>query len=64
MPTPMHVYLEIASRYGVDTSNETAIDNFYIETIVTLPEEEQQAILDELLCREGESAFSLTLDET
>ena len=59
MPTPMHVYNEIAARYGVDSTDEEAVDHFFEVTLqgFTLPE--QQAIFDELLSRDGETEGDL-----
>lgn len=54
MPTPMYVYAEIAARYGVDSDDFNAVDDFFSEKIQCLPKKVQQAILDELLSRDGE----------
>lgn len=54
MATPMHVYEDIASRYGVDPSNQDAVDDFFDLTVPTLPEEIQISIKYELLARETE----------
>lgn len=55
MPTPMYIFNEIAARYGVDPKNQDAVKKFYTETIQTLNPEEQQAIAEELLARDGET---------
>lgn len=47
MTTPMHVYSEIAARYGAKT--EAEVDHFFQVEILKLPAEIQQAIFDELL---------------
>ena len=54
MATSMKIYAEIASRYGVDPKDETAVDKFYEVTILTLLEDEQEKILTELMNRDGE----------
>lgn len=54
MPTPMHVFAEIARRYGVDFADENRVDRFYMEEVPQLPMPEQVAIWDELLARDGE----------
>lgn len=56
MPTPNHVFNEIAARHGVDPADDEAVDVFYEETLATLPEETRKSILDELLARDGEEA--------
>ena len=55
MATPMHVYAEIAARYGVDPADDDAVDHFFIERAGTLPVGEQQLIAMELLGRDGEA---------
>lgn len=50
----MYVYAEIAARYGVDSDDFNAVDDFFSEKIQCLPKKVQQAILDELLSRDGE----------
>jgi hypothetical protein len=61
MPTPMHVFDEIAFRYlpeldlSDDAAVEKAVDTFWEEIIPSLPKEEQQGIFDELLDRDCEA---------
>ncbi len=52
----MHVFADIARKYGIDPTNDTAIDEFFISTVPTLTENEQQAIFTELLQRENEAS--------
>lgn len=47
MTTPMHVYSDIAHRYGATTEEE--VDHFFQVEIFKLPSDIQQAIFDELL---------------
>ena len=47
MSTPMHIYDEIAERYGAKTEEE--VDRFFQVEVFKLPAEVQQAIFDELL---------------
>jgi len=54
MATPMHVFNEIAGRYGVESTDEEAVDRFFIYHVPKLSQNTQQAILDELLARDGE----------
>lgn len=54
MSTPMHVYNEIAARYGVDPADDDAVDRWFEEEAAKLPEDEQAAIGRELLERDGE----------
>lgn len=56
MATPMHVYAEIAARYGVDPSDDDAVDSFFIERAARLPVGEQELIASELFGRDGEVA--------
>lgn len=53
MPTPPHVFQEIAARHGLGSSEEQ-INQFYSEDLKQLPVSERQAVLDELLARDGE----------
>ena len=55
MPTPMHVFVEIAARHGVDPKDEAAVTRFF-ERVGRMKPQEQQAIMDELLARDGEPA--------
>jgi len=56
MPTSMYVFADIARKYGIDPTNDAAIDEFFITTVPTLTEDEQQAIFTELLQRENDTA--------
>ena len=54
MPTPMHVYDEIAARFGVDATDPEAVTRFFTDDLVTLPEQLRALIFDELLARDAE----------
>ena len=54
MPTPSHVFADIAARYGVDPGDREAIDKWFDEILPTLPIEVRAAIFEELLARNGE----------
>ena len=56
MATPMHVFAEIAAKYGVDSSDDDAIDDFFATKTSALPPEVQVQILSELYARDGEQA--------
>lgn len=56
MPTPMSVYRDIATRYGVDVTSREALSHFFNHTLPQLPAETQLAIAQELREREGEAA--------
>jgi len=56
MTTPMHVYVEIAARYGVDPTDDEAIDAWWESGMQALPEESQAAIGAELLERHAEAS--------
>ncbi|MEQ1844352.1 MAG: hypothetical protein ABL983_02095 [Nitrospira sp.] len=55
MPTPMHVYDEIAARFGVDGTDPEAVTRFFTDDLVTYPEQLQALIFDELLSRDAEA---------
>jgi len=54
MATPMHVYNDIAGRYGVEATDDDAVDRFFKYRVPKLPKNTQQAIIDELFARDGE----------
>ncbi len=41
MPTPMHVYDEIAARFGVDGTDPEAVTRFFTHNLATLSEKLQ-----------------------
>ena len=53
MPTPMSAFAVIASRHGVDPSDEEAVDRFFDESAPELPPEEREAIFAALLAADG-----------
>lgn len=54
MPTPMHVSIEIAARFNVDTKDHDAVLAFFSEDIYKLPLDMQKSIFEEVLDRDGE----------
>lgn len=50
MPTSMHVYRDIAARYGVDMASREALGQFFNHDLPRFPAEVQQ-----LRDREGEA---------
>jgi transcriptional antiterminator NusG len=56
MTTPMSVYARIAERYGIDSRDDEAVDEFFLNTAAKLPEAERQQLLDELLESAAEPA--------
>lgn len=57
MATPMHVYYELAARYGnVDPSDYEAVLKFFTTDILNLDESVRAEIGKELLTRDGEPA--------
>ena len=54
MPTPTHVFAEVAAKNGgVDAGDMEAVQRWYEETLPALPAEKIEEILDGLLSREG-----------
>ena len=54
MPTPTYVFAEVAAKYGgVDADDMEAVQHWYEETLPSLPAEEIEVILAELVSREG-----------
>jgi len=53
MPTPTHVFAEVAAKYGgVDVGDMKAVQRWYEETLPSLPSKKIEEILDELLSQE------------
>jgi hypothetical protein len=61
MPTPMHVYADIAARYGKYNSNQE-VDDFFANVVPTLSQPEQECIFAELLVRDGEEKPESLMD--
>ena len=55
MPTPMRVFAQIASEYGVDPNDNEAVDLFFESDIHKLPADERQRLLDRLFEADGQS---------
>jgi len=56
MPTPMHVYADIAKRYGrIDPNDQSAVRNFFRQTLPRKSESIKEEIFKELLARDGEA---------
>ena len=54
MPTPIHVFAEIAATYGnVNPDDMDAVQKWYIETLPTLKPEHIDEILEALLRHDG-----------
>jgi hypothetical protein len=54
MPTLTYVFAEVAAKYGgVDAGDMEAVQQWYEETLPSLPPQKIEEILDELLSREG-----------
>ena len=54
MPTPTHIFAELAATYGgVDPTDMEAVQRFYEEMLPTLPAETIEEVLEELVTREG-----------
>ena len=60
MPTPLHVFNEIAARYGANPHDRRSVRSFYNEAFLKLPLAEQEEIVDELIARDGESGSPST----
>lgn len=55
MATPVYVFAEIASRYGIDPKNQEAVDAFFNSENTRLSTREQISIMEELVRRDGEA---------
>jgi len=54
MPTPTQYFADIAAKYGnVDPKDPKAVERWFIETLSKMPPEQIEAILEELLSRDG-----------
>ena len=53
MPTAMHWYNEIAKKYGVDYTNEKAVEDFFVYTVPMMSNKERESITRFLLGRDG-----------
>ncbi len=57
MTTPIKVFAELAARHGgVDPNDTCAVQNWFMETLPTLPPEQRQELLSKLLDQDGGSA--------
>lgn len=55
MPTPLNVFAEVAARNAdIDPQDRVAVLRFYQHTLPSLPKAQQEAVLVELLQRDGE----------
>jgi len=60
MPTPMNVYAEIASRYGIEPNSPDEINTFFEYGVYELPMATQKTIAEEILARNGEPEGHIT----
>jgi len=60
MPTPMSVYAEIASRYGIDPNDPESVNAFFESGVYELPMATQKTIAEEILARNGEPEGHIT----
>lgn len=60
----MSVYARIAQRYGVDSLDDEAVDEFFLKTAVALPEAERRGILSELLDSSSHAADPIAVAAT
>jgi hypothetical protein len=57
MTTPTQAFYDVAARYGeVDRSDAEAVQHWFTEVLPTLPKDQIEAVLEELLAHEGVSA--------
>ena len=49
MPTPTRAFLDMAARHGIDPSDPAAVQHWYTVVLPTLPIEQIEEILEELL---------------
>ena len=53
MPTSTRAFLDIAERHGIDPSDPAAVQHWYTVVLPTLPIEQIEEILEELLGRDA-----------
>lgn len=53
MPTPIRAFLDVAEKHGIDPSDPTAVQNWFIEVLPYLPTEQVEKILEDLLSRDA-----------
>ena len=57
MPTPFDAFARAAAEHGgVDPNDVDAVQGWYAETVPTLPPERLEALLEDLLSRDGDPA--------
>ena len=52
MPTPTRAFINVAARYGIDPSDLQAVQQWFCDDLPTLPIEQIEEILEELLAFE------------
>lgn len=60
MPTPMEVYVEIAKRCGVDTSDEEAVEKFFEYELAKKSLSFRKAVFEILMQGESDSLENLS----
>ena len=60
MPTPTHVFAELAATYGnVDATDSVAVQRWYEDELPRLPAATIEEVLEELAAREGATPSAL-----
>jgi len=58
VPTPTQAFAEVAARYGVDPSDQEAVQQWFLEDLPELPTEQIEEILEDLLASHGTGEVS------
>ncbi len=53
MPTAMHWYNMAAAKFGVDPTDEKAVEDFFVETFRDLTKKERENVIGYLLGHDG-----------
>ena len=56
MPTPIQAFLNVAEKHGIDPSDLEAVQHWFSEVLPTLPVEQINNIIEELLAHDATAA--------
>ena len=56
MPTPIKAFLDVAEKHGIDPTDLEAVQHWFSEVLPTLPVEQINDIIEELLAHDATNA--------